>query len=504
MKVISVSTDKKIFENDSAVRQRQIEYGELFDELHIVVFSKFGSNSKIQISQNVWAYPTNSKSRLFYIWDAFKIGRAIISKLGASNVVLSTQDPFETGIVGLILKILYKLPLQIQVHTDFANRYFILHSLLNFIRFPIGLFTLSFADSVRVVSERIAESIQSLSHHVSVLPIMTSPISVPLLRSNEERERSKGVSILTVARLEKEKDLETAIRAFKKVLESGTEAEFVIVGDGSEKKNLQLLTKSLGLENKIKFVGWQINLSEFYAKAHIYISTSLYEGYGMSIVEAAIWGKALVISDAGVAGSLFKDGEEALVVTPRDIDGFARALVNLTTDPILRDKLAHKAHIAAEAHVGESVGYLAKYKEAMGQALIVNKSPGGIFKKNILARYLVAGLTGAFTQIGLLYVFTDVVGIWYLYSSLMAFVVALVVSFTLQKMWTFGDRQMDGAHKQFGKYFIVALIGIVINTSLMFVLVDMLGLWYILAQIIVGGVIAVCNFLMYKFFVFKK
>ena len=62
MRVISIGTDRKLFEANSAVRQRQIEYGKMFDELHIIVFTKriINCESKIKLSENVFVYSTNS------------------------------------------------------------------------------------------------------------------------------------------------------------------------------------------------------------------------------------------------------------------------------------------------------------------------------------------------------------------------------------------------------------------------------------------------------------
>src|SRR3989344_9055759 len=108
MKVLMLSRDAKIFEKESAVRARMIEYGALFDELHIIVFSRrnfqfsifnFQSNQNFQISKNVWAYPTNSTRKLFYIFDAIKISKQVLLNVSGhmSHVVITSQDPFETG-----------------------------------------------------------------------------------------------------------------------------------------------------------------------------------------------------------------------------------------------------------------------------------------------------------------------------------------------------------------------------------------------------------------------
>src|SRR3989344_6102230 len=492
MKVISIGTDRKIFEEGSAVRGRMVEYGRLFEKLDIIIFSNriMNHESRIKISENVWAYPTNSRNKFWYVIDAIRVGKKIIhnSKFLIHNSVLSTQDPFETGIVGLFLKLFYRLPLQVQVHTDFANKYFITHSLLNFIRFPLGLFVLIFADSVRCVSERIAKSIHSLSHNVSVLPILTSPLASrsPLLA--KEREENKKIYILTVARLEKEKDLETAIRVFAKLK---INSEFVIVGDGSQRRSLELLAKSLEVGDKVKFVGWQDDLREFYQNADIYISTSLYEGYGMAVVEAASYGLPLVISDAGIAHEIFEDKIGAFICKPKDKESFVKAMINLAKDSNLREKMGKKAKEAVSRQEINHEEYLEKYKNLMKQAQEFYSLNYGMFKKNVLLRYLVAGLTGASTNIGLLYIFTDIFKIWYLYSSLLSFVVAVVLSFILQKFWTFNDGDVEKVHHQFTRFLGVALLAIVVNTISMYILVDIFKMWYIFAQIITGAVIAV-------------
>jgi len=304
-----------------------------------------------------------------------------------------------------------------------------------------------------------------------------------------------------VARLEKEKDLETAIRVFAKLK---INSEFVIVGDGSQRRSLELLAKSLEVGDKVKFVGWQDDLREFYQNADIYISTSLYEGYGMAVVEAASYGLPLVISDAGIAHEIFEDKIGAFICKPKDKESFVKAMINLAKDSNLREKMGKKAKEAVSRQEINHEEYLEKYKNLMKQAQEFYSLNYGMFKKNVLLRYLVAGLTGASTNIGLLYIFTDIFKIWYLYSSLLSFVVAVVLSFILQKFWTFNDGDVEKVHHQFTRFLGVALLAIVVNTISMYILVDIFKMWYIFAQIITGAVIAVFNFLMYKFFIFNK
>lgn len=501
MKLISIGTDRKILEEGSAVRQRNIEYGELFEELHIIVFG-INQKSKVKrqkISDNVWVYSTNSKNKLAYLLDAYRLAKNIIREIGKEGVVVTTQDPFETGLVGLLLKLVYKLPLNVQIHTDFANRYFILHSLLNTIRFAIGEVVLSFADSVRVVSERVKRSVHNDPELISVLSIW---VEKPKVQSPKPKPNTDKIKFLSIARLEREKDLGTAIRALKKVLDTGVDAELVIVGDGSEGVSLERLARELNIEKRVTFAGWRSDLSKFYAEADAYISTSLYEGYGMSMVEAAFYGLPLVISDTGVAGELFTYGKEAIICKRGDVEDFSQAMRLLARNIELRYKMGSLARQAVEGSYITKEQYLNKWREAMEFA--VRGARLSFFKKNILARYLVAGITAASSNIVLLYVFTDILDIWYLFSSTLSFIIGITLSFILQKFWTFGDRQVEGAHYQFSKYLGVGILGIMINTTSMYIMVDWLDIWYILAQIITGVFIAVFNFIMYKFLIFKK
>ncbi|MBU2109665.1 hypothetical protein KKB71_01775, partial [Patescibacteria group bacterium] len=149
MKILSIGTDKNLFYENSEVRQRMIEYGNLVEELHIIMFAtqkseirstKSETNSKIKISNNTFVYPTNSGSRWFYVWDAIKIGEEIIGnwKLEIENSLVTAQDPFECGLAGYRIAKKLKLPLQLQIHTDFLSPYFVQHSMLNRLRVRIA------------------------------------------------------------------------------------------------------------------------------------------------------------------------------------------------------------------------------------------------------------------------------------------------------------------------------------------------------------------------------
>lgn len=127
-----------------------------------------------------------------------------------------------------------------------------------------------------------------------------------------------------------------------------------------------------------------------------------------------------------------------------------------------------------------------------------------IIKHKRPIKYLIAGGTAAFIDLSLLYFFTDILAIWYLFSACLAFVAAFFVSFFLQKFWTFRDNEKERIYKQLGLYLAVALANLALNAMLMYIFVDGFKVWYMLAQFVVNGLIACESYFVYKFLIFNR
>jgi putative flippase GtrA len=121
-----------------------------------------------------------------------------------------------------------------------------------------------------------------------------------------------------------------------------------------------------------------------------------------------------------------------------------------------------------------------------------------------IVRYIISGGCAAFTSIGLLFIFVHFFGIHYLIASMIAFVLGFLVSFTMQKFWTFNNRETSRTHTQLALYLAITLINLLINTALVYIFVAWLGLWYLLAQIIASVLIALYSYFVYQRFVFTS
>jgi glycosyltransferase involved in cell wall biosynthesis len=357
MRVLMLSTDRKMFEEGSAVSARMRDYAGLFERLDVIVFTRRGTKMRrIELAEHASAHPTRSFSRLLYGVDARLLARSL-GKRQRYDVV-SAQDPFETGMTGLFIARMLGVPLHVQVHTDLWSPYFSRVEPGNRIRQFLAGFVLEHAAAVRVVSEKLKRDVEGrfprLVGKVAVLPIFSERAGV----SQAETPSFPGFSpvILCASRLERSKNVRGTLEVFQGILASYPQALLLVAGDGKLRAPLARLSKRLGLQGHVRFLGWVGDLAPYYQTADVFLSTSWYEGYGLSLVEAAQAGLPIVSSDAGIAPELARSGH-ATVCAPDDTLCFIRSLA---------DEFGRKRRLEPyQAGVGTKEEYLARYKESL-------------------------------------------------------------------------------------------------------------------------------------------
>ena len=333
-RLLMISTDRLIFDEKSEVRARQIEYAKNWDEVHIVVFNRYPrgvSDANLKISPNCWIYSTESYSKFLYPFDAIKLGRQIITEHKISEI--TCQDSSLTAMVGVSLKKKFNIPLEIQIHTDIGSPYFA-RTITNKIRLMMAKKYLLEADKIRVVSERIKKYVEVILSNkdccgdcrcetgnsckccgdncacdktlIEVRPIVVdtefiknAPITVDLHKKYPQFTKI----VLMASRLEKEKNIELAIRSWSEIIKINPTVGLIIVGSGSEGSKLKTLISKLGLNKNIFMEKWVDKniLASYYKTADLFLVTSLFEGYGMTLVEANAVGCKIVSTDVGIA-----------------------------------------------------------------------------------------------------------------------------------------------------------------------------------------------------------
>lgn len=238
-------------------------------------------------------------------------------------------------IMGMLIKRIYNSALSIIAvsrHTrdDLVENYGINKNLIHIIHNPIDLDKINFLSSESISDELFNEN-------------------VPI--------------ILSVGRLSKEKGIEFLLRAFSRI-EQKTNARVVILGEGKENANLNKLSKELGINKKVYFLGFKDNPYKYMKRSSVFVLPSLYEGFGVVLIEAMACDIPIVATKSYEGIEEIVDHERTgLLVPVADEEALANAMLRLLKNPEERSEYSvHARRKAMEFSVEKISG---EYKRVL-------------------------------------------------------------------------------------------------------------------------------------------
>ena len=162
--------------------------------------------------------------------------------------------------------------------------------------------------------------------------------------------------IVNVGELLPNKNQRTAILAMKKVVEVYPTAKLFIAGNGPELDNLTNLVKENGMENNVEFLGYTLQLNDYYNIADCVVACSFREGLPLNVMEAMLCEDAVVASNNRGHRELVEDGVTGFIVEATDIDGFADKIINVLGNPSVYAKPSlEKAQLFTDENVCEEL-----------------------------------------------------------------------------------------------------------------------------------------------------
>jgi glycosyltransferase involved in cell wall biosynthesis len=154
--------------------------------------------------------------------------------------------------------------------------------------------------------------------------------------------------------------------------------------DGSQFTEAELrgLARTLGLDLKIGFVGFQEDVARVYRSLDVVVHASTRpEPFGLTIAEAMACGRAVIVAEAGGAAELFRSGMDAVGFPPNDAAALADAMCELASDPDRRRRLGAEARKTAQQRFGRDrlrrqilAAYESFLKKPSRSALRINRS----------------------------------------------------------------------------------------------------------------------------------
>jgi glycosyltransferase involved in cell wall biosynthesis len=156
-------------------------------------------------------------------------------------------------------------------------------------------------------------------------------------------------TVVMVARFSDQKDHETLFNALAGVAEP---FNMLLVGHGPLFENTKKLAKELGVASQVEFLGNRRDVPDILAGAQVFVLSSNWEGFPISILEAMRAGLPVIASDVGGVSEAVVDGVTGLVCPPRDPEALGNAIQQLLSDPLLRQSMGEAGRKRFVDHFG--------------------------------------------------------------------------------------------------------------------------------------------------------
>lgn len=174
------------------------------------------------------------------------------------------------------------------------------------------------------------------------ITVIYNPIIDDKIKVRKKDNRLENNSLITIGRIEEEKDQITILKAVKYLLDRGKEYYLTILGEGSLKENLIQASKDMRIQNYVEFLGYKDDIYKELSKSDVFILSSKHESFGNVIIEA-MYSEVPVISTDCLYGprEIIKNDEYGMLFDIGDHEGLAEKILFL--DNIDKSNLINKA-----------------------------------------------------------------------------------------------------------------------------------------------------------------
>ncbi|MBL8130691.1 MAG: glycosyltransferase family 4 protein [Anaerolineae bacterium] len=338
-------------------RKRHLAYALRAGAVTVIAYTPAGVGGPIQASESLRILPTNSRSKLLFPLDAVRLAVRVAAERRVD--LITTQDPFVTGLVGWWLRRRLNVPLLVQNHSYFFdNRAWLRERpLINTLLQRVGRFVVAQADLYRTVNRKERDSYIARggsSQRSVALPLGTASdafAALPQERALADLRRRLDLKtseqvVLWVGYPVAFKRVPLLFKVFRRVIEQQPFAHLVLIGDMSRSPDdLRALARDEGIAGAVTLYGPvpHDELPLYYALGEVYVHTSSYEGVPRVLFEASAAGLGIVAFNVVGVNEIIEDGVNGYLAPDLDVDGLAGRIVHLLRNPALAQQMGAEA-----------------------------------------------------------------------------------------------------------------------------------------------------------------
>ncbi len=205
-------------------------------------------------------------------------------------------------------------------------------------------------DACVAVSDGLRELLlQSTYVEGQRLRVIYDIVNVALIRRMAEEQGYDDIlpagtlRLVTVGRMTPQKNYPLAVATARLLKEQGLAFRWYFVGDGNQRGAVAAMIAEQGLDNEVVLLGMRPNPYPFMREADIYVQTSAFEGFCLTLCEARLLHKPVVTTNFPVAYNQITDGENGLLAA-MTAASLAEKILLLATDRSLRERLIANTH----------------------------------------------------------------------------------------------------------------------------------------------------------------
>ena len=186
--------------------------------------------------------------------------------------------------------------------------------------------------------------------------------------ANDRAVDCERIVVGMIAVLEERKGHRVLLEAARRLKARGCQIGYRLAGEGPLRKSLEETTIQLGLNQDVRFLDFVSDIPAFLNSVDVVVLPSLFEGLGVSVLEAMAAGKAVIASRAGGLADVVVDAVTGFLVAPGDAEALANAIVKLAGDRSLSREMGQKGKARLKEHF--TMEQMAKKNEGYYYALL--------------------------------------------------------------------------------------------------------------------------------------
>lgn len=266
----------------------------------------------------------NSLGINLWIKQSLGLFERYIKKHGKPNII-HIHCGLYGGSVGKLIKDKYNIPYVITEHSSLVMN----HKLDDYHK---KLLRESYDSSDKLISVggKLKEAMKVYTNkEIVVIPNIVDT-SVFRCEPNKREDRFKFVS---VSMLKRDKNIEILLRAFESAFKDNKEVALMVIGDGPERFNLELLAENLGIKEQVEFLGLveRRDLPQYLQRASAFVLPSNYETFGVAYIEALACGLPIITTRCGGPEDFYEE-KLGYIIPVGDLQALSKVMSHMVSN----------------------------------------------------------------------------------------------------------------------------------------------------------------------------